>query len=76
MSTIDPDKIDDAVLALLLLGLHDECRAWKGHDWGALDRLHQKGYISNPASKARSVVFTDEGLREAERLFNKFFARS
>jgi hypothetical protein len=76
MSTIDPDKIDDAVLALLLLGLHDECRVWKGHDWGALDRLHQKGYISNPASKARSVVFTDEGLREAERLFNKFFARS
>jgi uncharacterized protein DUF6429 len=76
MSTIDPGKIDDAVLALLLLGLHDECRAWKGHDWGALGRLHQKGYISNPASKARSVVFTDEGLREAERLFNRLLARS
>ena len=39
MMTIDPDKIDDAVLALLLLGLHDECRVWKSHDWDALDRL-------------------------------------
>ncbi len=76
MTTIDPDKIDEAVLALLLLGCHDDVRAWKGHDWDALDRLHQKGYISNPASKAKSVVFTDEGLREAERLFNRLFARS
>ena len=70
----DPDKIDDAVLALLLLGLHDECRAWKGHDWGALDRLHQKGYISNPASKAKSVVFTEEGLRRSQALLETMFA--
>ena len=38
---IDFDKIDDAVLGLLWLTLHDERRAWKGFDWGALDRLHQ-----------------------------------
>ena len=75
MSTIDPDKIDEAVLALLLLGRHDEVRVWKGHDWDALDRLHRKGYISNPASRAKSVVLTNEGLREAERLFAKMFAR-
>jgi hypothetical protein len=31
---IDPDKIDDAVLGLLWLTLHDERRAWKGFDWG------------------------------------------
>ena len=30
--------------------------------------------ISNPASKAKSVVFTEEGLREAERLFKELFA--
>jgi len=30
---IDTDRIDDAVLALLLLGLHDGDRAWKGFDW-------------------------------------------
>jgi hypothetical protein len=55
--------------------LHDECRAWKGHDWDTLDRLHKKGYISNPASRAKSVVLTDVGRREAERLFTKMFAR-
>jgi len=71
---IDLDKIDDAVLALLLLGLHDQCRTWKTHDWNVLDRLHQKGFISNPASKAKSVVLTEDGLREAERLFQKLFA--
>jgi hypothetical protein len=54
--------------------LHDEGRPWKGHDWGALNRLHQKGDISNPASKAKSVVFTDKGWCEAERLFKKFYA--
>jgi hypothetical protein len=77
MTTIDPDpdKIDEAVLALLLLGLHDNYRAWKGHDWDALDRLHEKGYISDPARKTKSVVLTEEGMREAERLFKKLFAK-
>jgi hypothetical protein len=75
MSTSDPDRIDETVLALLLLGRHDEMRVWKGHDWDALNRLHKKGYISNPASRAKSVVLTGEGLREAERLFKKMFAR-
>jgi hypothetical protein len=71
---IDSDRVDEAVLALLYLGLHDGCRAWKGFDWAALDRLHQKGFISDPVSKAKSVVFTEEGLREAERLFRELFA--
>jgi hypothetical protein len=66
---IDTDRIDQMVLALLYLGLHDGCRAWKGFDWAAMDRLHEKGFISDPVSKAKSVVFTEEGLREAERLF-------
>ena len=72
---IDPERIDDAVLALLWLGLHDGWRAWKGFDWDALDRLHRKGMISDPVGKARSVVFTEQGRREAERLFRAFFAR-
>ena len=63
---IDLDKIDDTVLGLLWLTLHDENRAWKGLDWGALDRLHQKGLIADPANKAKSVVLSDEGLRRAE----------
>lgn len=37
---LDLDKIDDTVLALLSLTLHDGCRAWKGFDWDTMDRLH------------------------------------
>jgi hypothetical protein len=73
--TIDTDKIDDAVLALLWLTLHDEYRAWKSMDWGAMDRLHEKGFIGNPASKAKSVVLTESGLQRAEALFEKLFTR-
>ena len=71
--TIDKDKIDDAVLALLYLGLHDRYRAWKGFDWDAMNRLYEKGFISDPVGKAKSVVFTDEGLRRSEELFRKKF---
>jgi hypothetical protein len=73
---IDTDKIDEAVLALLFLTLHDGVRAWKGHDWDVLDRLYRKGMIDNPVGKAKSVVLTDEGLSESERLFRKLFETS
>ncbi|QLH72598.1 DUF6429 family protein [Rhodopseudomonas palustris] len=71
----DTDKIDDATLALLYLTLHDGTRAWKGHDWNTLDRLHDKGLIENPAGKVKSVVFTDEGLARAKKLFETMFAK-
>ena len=72
----DTDKIDDAVLALLYLTLHDRGRAWKSHDWDAMNRLHEQGFISDPIGKAKSVVLSERGLVEAERLFNKLFVNS
>lgn len=72
----DQDKVDDAVLALLWLTASGDqygTRAWKGHDWDALDRLHQKGFISNPKSKAKSVALTEEGANESRRLFEELF---
>jgi len=72
---IDTKKIDETVLALLHLTLHDGTRAWKGFDWDTMNRLHQQGFISDPVGKAKSVVLTDEGLRESERLFKKLFAK-
>jgi hypothetical protein len=71
----DKDKVDEMVLALLFLTLHDGCRVWKGHDWDALSRLHEKGMISDPVGKAKSVVLTEEGLRQCERLFAKHFGK-
>jgi hypothetical protein len=40
-----------------------------------MGRLHQKGYITDPVSKAKSVVFTDEGMKESQRLFEALFTR-
>jgi len=72
---LDTDKIDDAALALLYLTLHDGCRAWKGMDWDVLGRLHDKGMIDNPVGKVKSVVFTDEGLQRAKKLFEEMFKK-
>ena len=73
---LDTNKIDDAVLALLYLGLHDGVRAWKGFDWEAMDRLHEQEYISDPRGKAKSVVFTDEGFERAKHLLESLFSKS
>lgn len=72
---IDTEKIDEAILTLLYLTLHEDCRAWKSFDWDAMNRLHEKGFISNPVSKAKSVVLTEKGLQESERLFQRLFAK-
>ena len=73
---IDTEKIDEAVLALLYLTLHDDVRAWKSVDWDAMNRLYATGFIENPVGKAKSVVVTEKGLRESERLFKKLFVNS
>jgi len=72
---MDTDKIDEAVLALMSLTLHEGTRAWKGFDWDSMNRLHKKGFITNPVSKAKSVEITEEGLRYAQRSFKKLFTR-
>ena len=70
---IDTDKIDNAVLALLLLTLHQGNRAWKGFDWEILQRLHQKGLLENPVNNSKSVILTEEGLRRSKELFELLF---
>jgi Domain of unknown function (DUF6429) len=72
----DEDKVDDMVLALFFLTLHDGYRAWKGHDWDAMDRLHKKGMIGNPVGKAKSITLTEDGLQRSRELFTKHFAKS
>ena len=71
----DQDKVDEMVLALLWLTQTGDGRAWKGHDWVAMDRLYAKGYISDPKSKAKSVVLSEEGERLSRELFERHFAR-
>ena len=70
----DRDKVDEMVLALLYLTSFEDgptLRAWKGMDWEALNRLHEKGYIGNPKSKAKSVMLTEEGAGRSKTLFER-----
>lgn len=75
---IDEEKVDEAVLALLYLTTFKDkpgWRAWKGHSWDVLDRLHRKGYISDPATKAKSVLLSEESAQRSRDLFEKYFAK-
>jgi hypothetical protein len=58
----DEAKIDEAVLAVLYLTAWEEhglTRAWKGIDWDASNRLHERGLIDDPKNKNKSVIFTE-----------------
>jgi hypothetical protein len=74
--SVDWDAVDQATLALLVLGLHDGYRTWKGFSWDCMDRLHESGMITEPKGKAKSVQFTDEGLEHAQEVFKRMFYRS
>lgn len=71
---IKTEAIDDVVLALLWLTLHDYDRAWKSFDWDVLNRLYERGFIGNPVNKAKSVVLTEVGLRQSRLLFQRYFS--
>ena len=71
----DRTKIDEMVLALLWLAQAGDGRAWKSHDWGAMERLHEKGYISDPKTKAKSVVLSPEAANLARELFERHFGK-
>jgi len=73
---IDWNKVEEMTLALMHLTSFDEhgaVRSWKGHDWEVLNRLHERGWISNPVSKAKAVALTEEGARLSKELFEKHF---
>ncbi len=72
------DRIDEAVLALLWLGIVERyptggARTWKSFDWSAMDRLHDKDLISDPVGKAKSVILTETGLARAEAAYRRLF---
>lgn len=73
---MDKDQIlKDLVLLLLYLYSWKEkvidelyvTRSWKGYDFGTLDSLTMKGYISS-SHRAKLVIITEEGLERARRL--------
>jgi hypothetical protein len=72
----DERKVEDMVLALMHLNaVKDEYgwRVWKSFPWEATDGLYERGLISDPKSKAKSVLLTGEGVQLAEQLFQEHF---
>lgn len=74
------EKVDEVTMALLYLTVHERtpfgARAWKELDWDTLNRLHVKGFIGDPKSKARSVTLTPEAVERAQNLFMKYFGNT
>lgn len=74
----DIEKVDQMVLALLFLTSSTDqfgTRAWKGLDVKVLDRLHRKGYISDPQSKAPTLLLSEEGARLSREFFEQYFSK-
>lgn len=73
----DQRKVEDAVLALMHLSAFEDTfgwSTWKTFPWAATDGPHDRGLISDPRSKAKSVALTEEGARLAAELFERLFA--
>ncbi len=74
----DKDKVDEVTLALLWLVTQTDkygSRAWKTFDWDTLNRLYEKGLISDPKRKTKSVALSEEAVELSETLFVKLFGK-
>ena len=74
----DQDKVDEMTLALLYLVTTERqeglgARAWKGFDLNTMSRLHEKGWIRDPKTKAMSFYLTEDGFKKSEQLFLEHF---
>lgn len=66
------ERAGDLVLALMQLTLHEECRTWKSYDWDVMNNLFERGFITDPRSKAKSVILTEEGLARSKEMYTKY----
>jgi hypothetical protein len=70
----DDQKIEEAVLALLGVFEFENGRVWKRINFGVMDSLYEKGYITDPKGKTESVYLTEEGMRLARELAARYFS--
>jgi hypothetical protein len=70
----DDQKIEETVLALLGVFEFENGRVWKRINFGVMDSLYEKGYITDPKGKTESVYLTEEGMRLARELAARYFS--
>lgn len=64
-------KLEQLTLVLLHQTAFEDqgwLRSWKGYDFQVMNRLHERGLISDPVRKAKSVHLTEQGRELAESL--------
>ncbi len=79
MEKTERDKlIDELTLALLYLtSFTEEDKpevriSWKSHDWSAMDRLVDDGFIEKPkCMRKHSRVLTNEGIEKAKEVLDR-----
>ena len=67
---LEEKRLAEMALAILSLTDHDGGFVWKSLDFDLMNLLHEKGWISDPRTRNKSVFMTEEGQRKA-RLFRK-----
>jgi len=73
---MDKTKFDEIVLAMLWYNQHIAGSAWKGFDWDSTDRLFRAGLISDPKSKRKSVILSDEAEKQGQAAFERHFGKA
>ena len=74
----DQEKLAEVALAILSLSRIIEkagVRVWKGMDWDVMNILFEKGWISDPVGKQKSVWLTKEGVELAEQFLEEHFGK-
>ncbi|WP_460108025.1 DUF6429 family protein [Pseudomonas sp. S3_H04] len=51
----------------------DSGNAWKGFDFETMNRLHEHGFIRNPANKNKLIWLTEEGLERGRQIADRLF---
>lgn len=46
--------------------------AWKGHDFDIINELDEEDYIRQGSHRSKSVAITEEGIKLAQNLMNKY----
>lgn len=46
--------------------------SWKGYDFGIINKLDEEGYIMQGGYRSKSVALTEEGIKLARNLLNKY----
>ncbi|MDI9470706.1 MAG: DUF6429 family protein [Bacillota bacterium] len=49
--------------------------AWKGYDFDVLNKLDEEDYIRQGSRRSKSVYLTEEGVKKAQEIYEKYAAR-